>query len=84
MDSGHRVVAVVAGMDGRRVLVDLMMVSEGRRLYRHFTRLFEVGLTRPVIYLESRPFDVRSSAWKEMFVDFEDDSLRFEYRRSFG
>lgn len=84
MDSGHRVVAVVAEMDGGRIVVDLLMMSEGRRLYRHFTRLFEVGLTWPVIYMENRPFDVRSSGWKEIFVDFEDDSLCFEYRQSFG
>lgn len=84
MDSGHRVVAVVAEMGDGRIVIDLSMLSEGRRLYRHFSRLYEVGLTSSFIYMEHRPFDVRSSNWKSCFVDFEDDSIRFEYRRSFG
>lgn len=84
MDSGHNVAAVVAGFDDGKVVIDLSSVSGGRRLYRHFSEPFGMEFVRSEVCMEHRPFGHPSPFLNGYFTDFQEEPVRFEYRRGFG
>ena len=84
MDSGHRIVAEAESIKHGRITLRLSMVSKGRRLYRHFADPYGIEFTVCQAIMEHCPSTLPSYNWKEPFIDFERDPIRFDYRRDFG
>ena len=84
MDSVHRIIATVSRLEHGRIEVDLSIISECRRVYRHFSAPFGMEYYASTVFMETCPSALTLPYQNGSIVDFDDEPIRMVYRRSFG